>query len=424
MKLPRPLSLLILLAAMMLAGTACQRTGPDANDGPRNVSLFHYFSFSGSFIGTMEKLAAEFNRRQPGSILTATPLDHESFKTSIRDDLRLGNTADVYSYWAGERTQSIIDKLAPIDDALPEEKMKQLFGASIVKSACTYNGRIYFVPLTQHYVGFFYNKKIFAEHGLSPPKDWQAFLKAGDTLKARGVVPIALGSKSRWPAQFWFDYLLLRTAPIEFRQRLLSGRASFSDPEVIRVFALWGDIIQRGFFNKNPNEMEFDSGAAMMVRRGEAAMTLMGTWLIGYYNSPEIGWGEETDYGFFAFPTIDPQLPPVALGPIDGLVVPRQAKNIQGGKAVLKFFADRNAQEEISRGTGAIAPGLAVPDAVYSPLQKSIRAEISRASAWAFNFDLAAPPERAEAGLELFAQFLEFPRQYKVLLERTDKRLR
>lgn len=34
-----------------------------------------------------------------------------------------------------------------------------------------------------------------------------------DTLKAKGVVPIALGAKDQWPAQFWFDILLLRTAP-------------------------------------------------------------------------------------------------------------------------------------------------------------------------------------------------------------------
>ena len=109
----------------------------------------------------MDKLAADFNRTNSGNTLTATQLDHESFKSSIRDDFRLGNTADVYSYWAGERVQSIVEQLSPVDDVLPQAEMKKLFGAAIVKSACTYNGRTYLVPLTQHYVGFFFNKKIF-----------------------------------------------------------------------------------------------------------------------------------------------------------------------------------------------------------------------------------------------------------------------
>ncbi len=417
------LTLSISLVLVVLCSAACQRTSVEGNSALKNVSLFHYFSFSGSFSGTMDKLAADFNQANSGNTLTATPLDHESFKSSIRDDLRIGNAADVYSYWAGERVQSIVDKLSPVDDVLSPEEMKKLFGDSVVKSACTYNGRAYLVPLTQHYVGFFYNKKIFAEHGLTPPKDWNEFLMLGEKLKSRGIVPLSLGAKAKWPAQFWFDYLLLRTAPLEYRQKLLAGRASFSDPEVVRVFSMWRDLIKHGFFNKHPNDVEFDSGAAMMVRRGEAAMTLMGTWLIGYYNSPEIGWHEDGDYGFFPFPTIDPNIPRVALGPIDGLVVPLQAKNLSGAKAVVKYFAGSHAQEEMSRGSGAMAPNLAVSDSAYSPLKLAIRNEISQSSAWAFNYDLATPYDRAEVGLNLFSEFLEFPDQYKIILDKAEARM-
>lgn len=417
------LTLIISLVLVVVCSAACQRTSVEGNSALKNVSLFHYFSFSGSFSGTMDKLAADFNQANPGNMLTATPLDHESFKSSIRDDLRIGNAADVYSYWAGERVQSIVDKLSPVDDVLSPEEMKKLFGDSIVKSACTYNGRAYLVPLTQHYVGFFYNKRIFAEHGLTPPKDWNEFLMLGEKLKSRGIVPLSLGAKAKWPAQFWFDYLLLRTAPLEYRQKLLAGRASFSDPEVVRVFSMWRDLIKHGFFNKHPNDVEFDSGAAMMVRRGEAAMTLMGTWLVGYYNSPEIGWHEDSDYGFFPFPTIDPKIPRVALGPIDGLVVPLQAKNLSGAKAVVKYFAGSHAQEEMSRGSGAMAPNLAVSDSAYSPLKLAVRNEISQSSAWAFNYDLATPPDRAEVGLNLFSEFLEFPDQYKLILDKAEARM-
>ena len=372
----------------------------------------------------MDKLAAEFNRTNSGNTLTATQLDHESFKSSIRDDFRLGNTADVYSYWAGERVQSIVEQLSPVDDVLPQAEMKKLFGAAIVKSACTYNGRTYLVPLTQHYVGFFFNKKIFAQHGLTPPKDWNEFIRISEKLKATGVIPLALGSKSRWPAQFWFDYLLLRTATLEYRHKLLSGRASFNDPEVVRVFSMWRDLIKRGLFNKNTNDIEFDSGAAMMVRRGEAAMTLMGTWLIGYYNSPEINWHEDSEYGFFPFPIIDPQIPLVALGPIDGLVVPKQAKNAAGAKAVVKYFAGSAAQKIMSQGSGAIAPNLEVGHENYSPLKLAVQDEILRSRAWAFNYDLATLPVRAEVGLNLFAEFLEFPDHYKILLDKAEIRMK
>ena len=412
------------LVCVVLGTVACQRAPDETKTVPRNVSFLHYFSFAGSFGSTMESVVADFNRRHPEHVLTATPLDHEAFKTSIRDDLRLGNTADVYSYWAGERVQSIADTFAPIDDVLPADEMNKLFSAPVVRSACTYNGRIRLLPLTQHYVGFFYNKQIFAENKLSPPKTWDEFITLNETLRARGIVPLALGSKARWPAQFWFDYLLLRSAPLDYRQRLMAGKASFNDPEVVRAFGLWNDLIQRGFFNPHPNELDFDTGAALMVRRGEAAMTLMGTWLIGYFNDPAVVWTEENGYGFFPFPSIDPKIPPVALGPIDGLVVPQAARNSAGAKALIRFFAEAGVQATISRGTGALAPNLDVEaEKIYSPLKMEVGAEVARSSAWAFNYDLATPPERAEVGLDLFAEFLEFPDQYKYLLDTAESRM-
>ena len=265
---------------------------------------------------------------------------------------------------------------------------------------------------------------MFAAHKLKPPKTWDEFIALAETLRAQGIVPLALGSRARWPAQFWFDYLLLRTAPLDYRQRLMAGKASFTDPEVVRVFERWHDLIKRGFFNQHPNELEFDSGAALMVRRGEAAMTLMGTWLIGYFNDPAVVWSEENGYGFFPFPTIDPDIPPVALGPIDGLVVPQAARNMAGAKALVRHFAGRGVQETISRGTGALAPNLEVDAGkIYSPLKMEVGAEVARASAWAFNYDLATPPERAAIGLDLFAEFVEFPGQYKYLLDAAEVRL-
>ena len=63
----------------------------------------------------------------------------------------------------------------------------------------------------------------------------------------------------------------------------------------------------------NPNDIDFARGSAAQVFRGEAAMTLMGSWLIGYYAGPEYDWREGEDFGFFPFPEIDARVPRVAL---------------------------------------------------------------------------------------------------------------
>lgn len=166
---------IFLLSLFVLLGAGCQRTEEAPKAAIKDVSLFHYWSFSGTFVGTLDAIAADINRQNPDYVFKHTPLDHESFKISIRNDLRLGNTADIYTYWAGARTQSIIDQLAPLDDVLPSDEMNKLFGTSVVRSACSYNGQIYLLPVSQHFVGFYYNKKVFADNGLLPPTNWKSF---------------------------------------------------------------------------------------------------------------------------------------------------------------------------------------------------------------------------------------------------------
>ena len=67
----------------------------------------------------------------------------------------------------------------------------------------------------------FYNKSVFSKAGINTmPRTWDEFLSLCAKLKSRGITPIALGSKNRWPAQFWFDYLILRTVGPDYRHNL------------------------------------------------------------------------------------------------------------------------------------------------------------------------------------------------------------
>ena len=137
------------------------------------------------------------------------------------------NLPDVFSYWAGARTQFVVDSgnLHPIDEmwkaAGLDDDRRQVgrrrrhacttasatwCRSAITMPACSTTRRSWTRPA-------------------SPPcpTTWDEFKAFCDKLKAAGVAPIALGSKNRWPAQFWFDYLLLRTAGPEYRAKLMAG---------------------------------------------------------------------------------------------------------------------------------------------------------------------------------------------------------
>ena len=53
-----------------------------------------------------------------------------------------------------------------------------------------------------------YNKKVFADNGLKPPTTWDEFFKVADALKAKGIVPLVIGTKEGWEAGHTFETIL------------------------------------------------------------------------------------------------------------------------------------------------------------------------------------------------------------------------
>lgn len=410
-------SILCLLAMLMLP--ACQRTAETEGTLPpvkTAITLLHYFTDSLS--GGIDDMARSFNQQNTRYELKAVSLDHEAFKTSIQNTLKTDRAPDLYTYWAGARTASIVADLEPLDDIWQQAKLDERFAPSLVRAASLYQGKKYLLPLTQHSVVFFYNKKLLATHQLKVPQTWAEFLALCEALKAKGVTPIALGAKDRWPAQFWFDLLLLRTAPYEFREQLMSGQARYDDPQVKAVFQLWAELLNKGYVNADANDINWDKGANERVFNGSAAMTLMGTWNISYFTNAEHQWVPGEDFDFFSFPTVNSKLPAVALGPIDGLVLPKKATHIEGAKQAIAYLAGVEPQQAFSRGSGALAPNVQVPKDFYSDIQQRVLAELQQSPYFAFNYDLATPPEVAELGLNAFSEFLAYPKAYPQILDK------
>ncbi len=385
---------------------------------PEEIIFLHYWT--GSLSGGINEMVTVFNNKYPEFHVRATGFEHESFKIGIKVMLAGGNPPDLFSYWAGARIQSLVDKdyLSPIGDLWEKAKMDERFPTSVA-NACTYNNQKYAIPVTQHFAAFFYNKKIFTDNDITPPKTWAEFMAVCKKLIKKGIAPIALGARERWPAQFWFDYILLRTAGPEYRHRLMIEKASYNDSEVVNVFSIWKEVLDRGYFISNPNVFDW-AAAAKKVYHGEAAMTLMGTWIIGFFDN-KLGWKQDIDYDFFPFPAIDPNVPSVSVGPIDAIVIPKKGQ-LGAAKKTMEYFTDIEPQKEMSKGSGALAPYIQIPSSFYSKLQQRILKTIRETPHWAFNYDLATRPVVAEVGLDCFVRFLEHPGDYKKILNETDKK--
>ncbi len=382
------------------------------------LSIFHYFNDT---LGrkSMDEVIALFQQKHPEIEPLRNPMDHEAYKVTIPALLAGDNQPDVFSYWAGARTQFIVDSenLQPIDDLWIENGLDQAFPPSIAAGA-TYDGEKYFIPIGYHYVAFFYNKELFDAVGATIPANWEELKTVAEKFKQAGIPAFALGSRERWPAQFWFDYLLLRTAGPEYRAELMAGEKSYTDPEVVRVMEMWQELVDAGYFYPDANAYDW-AEAADTVARGQAAMTLMGTWITGYYKS-SLEFEPEKNYDYFAFPKVDEGVPMAALGPIDGFVMAKGALHPNAARQFLAFLATAEPQVIWTKGQGALPPSVKVDPTIYDPLIQRVLKEVAVADTFAFNYDLATPPPMAEAGLNAFSEFMAQPDNYMNILQKTE----
>ena len=212
--------------------------------------------------------------------------------------------------------------------------------------------------------------------------------------------------------------LLLRTAGNAYRNELMAGNASYTDPEVMRAYSMWNDLAQAGYFYPDANAYDWDE-AANLVASGEAGMTLMGTWIGGYYEGLDMVPGEDFDY--FSFPTVDEDVPRASLGPIDTFVVSAGAANPDAAKAFLVHITDLEIQLTFALGAGNLAPSSAVDPGSYNSVVTRILGEIASDPDFAFNFDLATLPAVAQIGLNSFQEFMANPGDYEGILERVQE---
>ena len=395
-------ALVVLLVPLLTLGAAAAVVAQE------EVNISHYFSGELNQ-DNLNTVMATFTE-ETGISVVDSPIGHEDFKAGILAGVASGVLPDVFSYWAGARVQFVVDAgaLQPIDAMWDAAGLDDVVPAGVADAATLYNGERYFVPFNIHYAALFYNPKVWAEAGIEVPDTWAGLLEAFAEFEMQGIDPIALGSKFRWPGQFWFDYLLLRTAGPDYRNALMAGDASYEDPEVVHAMTVWQSLIDAGYFVDGANAYDWVD-AADQVANGQAAVTLMGTWIGGYWKGQELVPG--VDYDFFEFPPVHPHLhidvPQAGVGPIDGWVMTANADAASAGALMEYLVSDVDTQTLWNTSYGSISPNVNVDPMAYDVVAAKAGASIANAPVYAFNYDLATTPPVAECGLDMFSAFMD-----------------
>ncbi|MFD3566976.1 extracellular solute-binding protein [Streptomyces sp. NPDC058667] len=249
------------------------------------------------------QISSAFTSAHPNIAIETTSLENEAFKSKLTAVTSSGKLPDVFQTWGGGVLRQQVDAglVEDLTDAL--DWSSDLTPVSL--QAYQFGGRTYAVPYDVGMVGFWYNKKLFAQAGITaPPTTWSQLLEDVRKLKAAGVIPIALAGKEKWPGHYYWAYLAMRVAGLPALRQAATTK-DFTGAGFVQAGIRLKELVdlqpfQKGFLGAG---YATPGGQAATMGNGKAAMELMGQW--GPSVQKDAGADLGAHLGFFPFPAVD-----------------------------------------------------------------------------------------------------------------------
>lgn len=371
-----------------------------------------------------EMLVEMWNERNPDAQVVHSTIDHEGFKQAIRAYLTASPAPDVLTWFAGNRANFFIDRglVGDFSEAWDTEGFGDAFSPGFQSLATNYlDGEgAYFVPGSYYWWAMYYRPSLFEQAGIeSTPETWDELLAACDALNEAGIVPITIGTKFRWTAAGWFDYLNMRENGPQFHLDLMLLEESYTDERVQNTFARWQELFDHNCFIENPSAYSWQE-ALIPMAEGEAAMYLMGDFIRdeARANFPDLL--EDLDY--FRFPIINPDMPIGEDAPTDGWFISANAENPEGAREFLSFLASTEVQQLFLDELGRLPTRTDVDlSGIEDPLTLRGIELVQSADMVLQFYDRDTTPEMADAGMDAFMEFWDNPEDIMSILERLDE---
>ncbi|MCD1259662.1 extracellular solute-binding protein [Paenibacillus athensensis] len=208
-------------------------------------------------------------------------------------------------------------------------------------------GKVYGIAAGGATVGIVYNKKAFADAGITAvPKTLDEFYAASEKLKAKGIVPLASNFKDQWTLYPWGSEI---PTVMSGNANLNNDRAKTDTPYTMdnaygKSMGILRTMYEKGYLEPDINSTNWEQ-SKKDVASGKFAMYLLGNWVIPQV----IDSGTTSDnVGFFPFPYDNSGKLNAPLSPDWAYGVNKDSKNLDTAKAFVKWMLEDSGFDDFA----------------------------------------------------------------------------
>ena len=189
---------------------ACGSDGDDDSaDGKTTITWWHN-SNTDPGKGYYEQVAKDFEADHPDVDIKIEAMQHEDMLTKLDAAFQSGDAPDIYMERGGGELADHVEAGLTKDLSESSADMISELGGSV--AGWQVDGKTYALPFSVGVVGFWYNKDLFEQAGITEMPDHAGTrcTTSIDQLKAAGIEPISVGAGDKWPAAHYWYYFSVR----------------------------------------------------------------------------------------------------------------------------------------------------------------------------------------------------------------------
>ena len=267
-----------------------------------------------------------------------------------------------------------------------------------------------------------YNVAAFEDAGVEAPADWDAFLEAGDTLKASGVTPYSIGAADGWTLTDLFENIYLRVAGGEKYDQLTKHEIPWTDQSVKDALTEMGKVLQPDNIAGGASsalQTDFPTSVTQIFSDPPKAAQVMEGDFVGGVIAAETQAKPEEGFNVYAFPEINDS-GPVVVGGGDVIVM---FKDNPAARALIEYLASPEAAEIWAAKGGFSSPNKNVdPESYPDELTKTTATELANADTFRFDMSDLMPSEfGSDALFTLLQDFVKAPDDVDGMADKLEK---
>ena len=293
--------------------TATEAEAPAAAEPEKEKITLTYMASQGWIQDAELELAEKFEA-ETGIHIDYQILPADQYFNVLKTKLNSGEATDIFGGQSGKtdlRVQYDVEKNAV--DLSDEEWVSRMDPLSLEQVSL--NGKVYGAEIwdiiASNYFIINYNKKIFADHGISVPKTYEDFKAACMTLQEAGIVPIYQPVSDGWHHVLWFPMIGPRYEELNpgLADQLNANETTFAENEtMLTALTQLQELYDLGCFGDNALSDAF-ADTNKMLASGDYAMSLT-TLTAPVSIETEYPDVSADNFGFFPIPLVDNTLAP------------------------------------------------------------------------------------------------------------------